>query len=206
LDEALEEGVSGGRPFSAFVGLDFSALFTLVVFFVAMILLLLGSRTSRVATVAMRVRKAQLPLGRTDLKPTPSGFSRIFLRSMFQSILDQASPKAPLLIPGQGAGDRLQLGQPNRVATPAGWGQEQDLLLDIRGQNEQVHDLSNASSAHAAELGQLAVVGDTAGAYEVFHADSQGHQASDARNSAGFRGKAISSAAPGKVQVALNCQ
>src|SRR5260370_42492068 len=64
----------------------------------------LGSRTSHVATIAMRVRRGQLPRRQTDLKMALTVFSRIFFRSMFQPILDQAGPEAPLLVPVQGAG------------------------------------------------------------------------------------------------------
>ena len=50
----------------------------------------------------------------------------------------------------------------DRGAAPVGSRQEQDVLLDVRGEVQQVHDLRHAGAGDVAEAGQLGVVGDLA--------------------------------------------
>ncbi len=93
---------------------------------------------------------------------------------MFHEVPDQSGPQAPLLAPVEGCGDRLQPGQVNRVAAVLGRRQEQDLLLDVRGQMEQVHDLGYPRPGHVAQLGQLAVVRDATSLDRVVKPDGPG--------------------------------
>ena len=51
----------------------------------------------------------------------------------------------------------------DRVPARLDAGQEQELLLDIRGQQQQVHDLRDPGTGDVAEPGQFGVVGDLAG-------------------------------------------
>ena len=92
------------------------------------------------------------------------------------------SPRSSLLTPVEDSGDGLQLGEPNRVAESFAGEQEQNLLLNIRSQQEQVHDLSDASPADVAQLRQLAVVDNPSGSNEALHADGECHEAGNSGN------------------------
>jgi len=64
--------------------------------------------------------------------------------------------------------------------------QEEDLLLNLRGQVQQIHDLADARPADVAEPGEVRVAPNRALAQERIEADREGHQAGDARDAARF--------------------
>ena len=64
--------------------------------------------------------------------------------------------------------------------------QEEDLLLDIRGELQQVHNLRDSCSRDVAEAGEVGLVGNHALADEAVKADGQRHDAGDAGHAAGF--------------------
>jgi hypothetical protein len=55
--------------------------------------------------------------------------------------------------------------QTNRIAAPFRSWQKQYRFLNIGGQEEQVHDLRDASTGYMAELGQFGVAADHTGTY-----------------------------------------
>ena len=71
-------------------------------------------------------------------------------------------PKAALLCPGWHQRDRLKVPQRDRVAASLARGQEEDLLLDVRRQHEQVHELAQAGTADMAQTSQGGIVVDRA--------------------------------------------
>lgn len=58
--------------------------------------------------------------------------------------------------------------------------QEQDLLLDVRCQLQEVHDLSHPRPGDVTEAGQIGLVGDGSRSDQVVEPDIQGHQPADA--------------------------
>ncbi len=57
--------------------------------------------------------------------------------------------------------------------------QEEDRLLDVRGEQEQVHDLRDPGAADHAQAGQVGVVLHFAGSDQPFEADRQSQQPGD---------------------------
>ena len=72
----------------------------------------------------------------------------------------------------------------DRVAAPRRFRQEQELLLDVRGQKQQVHDLGDARPADVPQACQSRVVRGNALAHETVQFDGQGHEACHARYAA----------------------
>src|SRR5262249_41257359 len=68
----------------------------------------------------------------------------------------QLSPLPPLRIPIKRGRDRQELAQANGVAAVLGARQEEDLLLDVGGELQEVHDLADAGPRHPPQPGQLA--------------------------------------------------
>lgn len=68
-------------------------------------------------------------------------------------------PHLPLLAPVKDSGNRSDVDFADGVATAFSARQEEDFFLDVRGEIEEVHDLSNAGAGDVAEAGDVGVVG-----------------------------------------------
>ena len=93
-------------------------------------------------------------------------------------------PLLPLLPPTEHRGDRPDCVLPYRVAPALDTRQEEKVLLDVRSQEVQVHDLRDPRPRHVAHAGQLRVVADVTPADEPVHPDRQRHQTRDAGDAA----------------------
>jgi len=62
--------------------------------------------------------------------------------------------------------------------------QEQDGLLDVRREEQQVHDRGDPGAGDVGQAHQVGVVGDLALVHKVLHPDGQSHEAGDARHAA----------------------
>jgi len=63
----------------------------------------------------------------------------------------------------------------DRIVPDLDWRKAEDVLLNVWGQVEQVHDLRHAGLGDMGEAGQLGLIGDFAVAQELIEADGQGH-------------------------------
>src|SRR5437773_7068780 len=101
------------------------------------------------ATIAVADRSGQLPRRQRNLKRSLPFFQEIVRRGELTRMpLQESGPQLSLLAPIRYSGDRLHVGQVNRIATVLGRGQEQNLLLNVRSQKQQVRDLRDAGAGH----------------------------------------------------------
>src|SRR5262245_58611984 len=100
----------------------------------------------------------------------------------------QLTPVQSLLLPVENPRDRLELAQVDTVAAVHRLGQEQDVFLDVGGQVQKVHDLSDACPADVTQACQGGIVGDGALAHQLVQAVCQCQQAGHARHASGRYG------------------
>lgn len=100
----------------------------------------------------------------------------------FPSLRSQLLPLHALLLPLQFGSDAPQISLDDGVASPRYPRQEEYLLLYVRCQMQEVHDLGHASAGHVTHSGNFSVVGDGPVPDHSIQLDSQGHDARDAWN------------------------
>src|SRR5262249_8085138 len=94
--------------------------------------------------IAMPVRSAQLPRRVGHLKAIVRGFRR----------LPKRRPQPALVGPFPPAGNRLKLGEVHGCPASVDAWQKEQLLLDVRSQEEEVHDLRDPGPANMSEASQ----------------------------------------------------
>jgi len=81
-------------------------------------------------------------------------------------------PPPPLLPPIMNRRDRPDHAFADGIAAVVGEGKEEEFCLDVRGQEEQAHDLRHARGGDVGEAGEVDVVGDFAKVDEFLHRGS----------------------------------
>ena len=94
------------------------------------------------------------------------------------------TPHPPLISPVRLDGERLDVGILDVVASRHGAWQEEQVFLNVRGEEAQVHDLGYPGTADVAEAGQVGHVLDFAFRQQPLKMDSKRHKPGQARYSA----------------------
>src|ERR1039458_3040396 len=88
--------------------------------------------------------------------------------------------QAPLLVPVDPADDAPQV---SLIEALDEW-QKQDLLLKVRSQIEQFHDLCHTGPCHPAEAGQFRIIANRSIPQQLLKPDGERHQPGDPGNRA----------------------
>ena len=88
-------------------------------------------------------------------------------------------PHLPLLPPIENGRDGPDHDLTDGSSAALRAGQEEDILMDVRGQFEQVHDLRDSGTGDVTEPGDLGLVGNLPRLDQPVEADGQSHQTRD---------------------------
>ncbi len=81
------------------------------------------------------------------------------------------NPHFPLTVPVENGGNRPQISLIDSITTLGCVGKTEDILLDVRGEIEEIHDLGYPSTGYIAETGEVCIVLNLASTNQVFEAN-----------------------------------
>lgn len=91
-------------------------------------------------------------------------------------------PHLPLPAPVGNGGDRPHVFFQDRVSALRCIRKEEDILLDVRGEVEQIHDLCDARTGYETQAGEVRIILDIPSLDQFFKADCQSQELGNPRD------------------------
>ena len=104
------------------------------------------------------------------------------MKELSKAVFAHLGPHLPLPVPVGNGDDRPQVFFQDGVSPLHCIRKEEDILLDVRGKVEQVHDLGDARTGDIAQAGEVRIVLDIAPLDQFLKADRQSQELGDPRN------------------------